>query len=54
MLEDYWGTKYMTRSVWLGPDAPDPLYQEDYTQVLQGHIDVAMGIFPKGTTGSVL
>ena len=50
----YWGTTDMTRSVWLGLDAPDPLYQEDYTQVLQGHIDVAMGIFPKGTPGSVL
>ena len=50
----YWGTTDMTRSLWLGHHTPDPLYQEDYTQVLQGHIDVAMGTFPKGTPGSVL
>ncbi|ETZ05073.1 M24 family metallopeptidase [Holospora undulata] len=50
----HWGTTDMTRSMWLGPNSPDSLYQEDYTQVLQAHIDVAMAIFPKGTFGSVL
>ena len=50
----YWGTTDMMRSVWLGLETPDSLYQEDYTQVLQGHIDVAMGTFPKGTNGCVL
>jgi len=50
----YWGTTDMTRSLWLGPNTPDSLYQEDYTEVLQGHIDVAMSIFPEGTLGSAL
>ncbi|ETZ07672.1 putative Xaa-Pro aminopeptidase P [Holospora obtusa F1] len=50
----YWGTTDMTRSLWLGNKIPDPVYQEDFTQVLKGHIDVAMSQFPVGTLGSAL
>lgn len=50
----HWGTTDMTRSVWLGGLKVDPLYQEDYTAVLKGHIDVAMQVFPQNTRPSCL
>ena len=49
-----WSTTDMTRSVWLGDREVDPLYQEDYTAVLKGHIDVALQIFPKNTRAACL
>jgi Xaa-Pro aminopeptidase len=48
----HWGTTDMTRSIWLGDLKVDPLYQEDYTAVLKGHIDVAMQVFPHNTRSS--
>ena len=43
------GTTDITRTVPLGPCTP--LEREDYTLVLKGHIQLAMAVFPRGTTG---
>ena len=43
------GTTDITRTVPLGPCTA--LEKEDYTLVMKGHIDLAMAIFPRGTTG---
>ncbi len=43
------GTTDITRTVPLGPTTP--LEREDYTLVLKGHIQLAMAVFPRGTTG---
>ncbi len=43
------GTTDITRTVPLGPCTA--LEREDYTLVLKGHIQLAMALFPKGTTG---
>lgn len=43
------GTTDITRTIPLGPCST--LEKEDYTLVLKGHIDLAMAIWPKGTTG---
>ncbi len=44
-----YGTTDITRTVAVGPCTD--LEKEDYTLVLQGHIRLAMCIFPKGTAG---
>ena len=44
-----YGTTDITRTVAVGPCTE--LEKEDYTLVLQGHIRLAMCIFPKGTAG---
>ena len=44
-----YGTTDITRTVAVGPCTN--LEKEDYTLVLQGHIRLAMCIFPKGTAG---
>ena len=43
------GTTDITRTVPMGPCTP--LEREDYTLVLKGHIQLAMAVFPRGTTG---
>ena len=43
------GTTDITRTIPLGPCTA--LEREDYTLVLKGHIDLAMAVFPKGTSG---
>jgi len=48
------GTTDITRTVWIGPDAPPADIKDRYTRVLQGHIALDMAIFPTGTPGSAL
>lgn len=48
------GTTDITRTVWIGPDAPPAEVQDRYTRVLKGHIRLAMQTFPTGTIGSQL
>jgi len=48
------GTTDITRTVWIGPDAPPAEVKDRFTRVLKGHIALAMAIFPKGTVGSQL
>ncbi|KAF0145479.1 MAG: Xaa-Pro aminopeptidase, partial [Rhodospirillaceae bacterium] len=46
------GTTDVTRTIAIGPPAAEP--QRRFTQVLKGHIALAMAVFPVGTTGSQL
>lgn len=48
------GTTDITRTVWIGPDAPPAEVQDRFTRVLKGHIALARAVFPKGTAGSQL
>ncbi len=48
------GTTDITRTVWVGPDAPPAEVKDRFTRVLKGHIALAMAVFPKGTVGSQL
>jgi len=48
------GTTDITRTVWVGPDAPPPEVKDRFTRVLKGHIALARAVFPKGTAGSQL
>jgi Xaa-Pro aminopeptidase len=49
------GTTDMTRTVWLpGKRAPSKEIIDAYTDVLKGHIAVASGTFPNGTSGGQL
>jgi Xaa-Pro aminopeptidase len=48
------GTTDITRTLWTGPDAPDPLIIDRFTRVLAGHIALAAAQFPAGTTGPQL
>ncbi|WP_231471730.1 aminopeptidase P family protein [Novosphingobium sp. CECT 9465] len=48
------GTTDITRTVWIGPDAPPAEVKDRFTRVLKGHIALARAIFPKGTAGSQL
>lgn len=48
------GTTDITRTVWIGPDAPPRQVRDRYTRVLKGHIALAVQAFPAGTTGSQL
>ncbi len=48
------GTTDITRTVWIGPDAPPPEVKDRFTRVLKGHIALARAVFPKGTAGSQL
>ena len=48
------GTTDITRTVWIGPNAPDPQICQRFTQVLKGHIALAQQTFPTGTIGSQL
>ncbi|OYZ39681.1 MAG: X-Pro aminopeptidase [Novosphingobium sp. 16-62-11] len=44
----------ITRTVWVGPDAPPAEVKDRFTRVLKGHIALARAVFPKGTAGSQL
>lgn len=48
------GTTDITRTVWIGPDAPPAEVKDRFTRVLQGHIALDTQIFPTGTSGSAL
>ena len=48
------GTTDITRTVWIGPDAPPAEIRDRFTRVLKGHIALARAVFPKGTAGSQL
>ena len=48
------GTTDITRTVWIGPDAPPPEVKDRFTRVLKGHIALALAVFPQGTTGGQL
>ncbi|MDT0506733.1 aminopeptidase P family protein [Novosphingobium sp. MMS21-SN21R] len=48
------GTTDITRTVWIGPDAPPAEVKDRFTRVLKGHIALALAVFPKGTAGSQL
>lgn len=48
------GTTDITRTVWIGPDAPPAQIKDRFTRVLKGHIALARAVFPKGTAGSQL
>ncbi|WP_369026285.1 aminopeptidase P family protein [Qipengyuania sp. RANM35] len=48
------GTTDITRTVWVGPGEPSAEMIDRNTRVLKGHIQLAMQIFPQGTTGGAL
>jgi len=48
------GTTDITRTVWIGPDAPPAEVKDRFTRVLKGMIALARAVFPKGTVGSQL
>ncbi|MGF7155897.1 aminopeptidase P family protein [Novosphingobium gossypii] len=48
------GTTDITRTVWVGPDAPFAEVKDRFTRVLKGHIALATAVFPKGTVGGQL
>jgi len=48
------GTTDITRTVWIGPDAPPAEVKDRFTRVLKGHIALDQAVFPEGTVGSQL
>ncbi|GGD60321.1 M24 family metallopeptidase [Erythrobacter arachoides] len=48
------GTTDITRTVWVGPDAPPAEVKDRFTRVLKGHIALDRQVFPTGTPGSAL
>ncbi|MCB2075466.1 MAG: aminopeptidase P family protein [Novosphingobium sp.] len=48
------GTTDITRTVWIGPDAPPAEVKDRFTRVLKGNIALSRITFPKGTNGSQL
>jgi Xaa-Pro aminopeptidase len=48
------GTTDVTRTVWIGPDAPPADVRDRFTRVLKGHIALARAVFPAGTNGAQL
>jgi Xaa-Pro aminopeptidase len=48
------GTTDVTRTIWLGPDAPPASVKAHFTLVLKGHIALDQAVFPQGTRGSQL
>jgi len=48
------GTTDITRTVWIGPDAPPAEVKDRFTRVLKGNIALSRAVFPKGTVGSQL
>lgn len=45
------GTTDITRTIWIGPDAPDAALKEVYTCVLRGNIALSLARFPDRTPG---
>ncbi|MDT0576723.1 aminopeptidase P family protein [Croceicoccus sp. F390] len=48
------GTTDITRTIWIGPDAPPALVKDRFTRVLKGHIAIDTALFPQGTSGAQL
>ena len=48
------GTTDVTRTLWIGPDAPPAEVCDRFTRVLKGHIALARAVFPAGTNGAQL
>ena len=48
------GTTDVTRTVWIGPEAPPSEVRDRFTRVLKGHIALARAVFPRDTPGSAL
>ena len=48
------GTTDITRTIWVGPDAPPAEVCDRFTRVLKGHIALDTQTFPPGTPGSAL
>jgi Xaa-Pro aminopeptidase len=48
------GTTDVTRTIWVGPDAPPAEVKDRFTRVLKGHIALARALFPEGTRGGQL
>ncbi|WP_299308581.1 aminopeptidase P family protein [uncultured Croceicoccus sp.] len=48
------GTTDITRTIWVGPDAPHDEVRDRFTRVLKGHIAIDTALFPQGTTGGQL
>ncbi len=48
------GTTDITRTVWTGPGEPPRALREQVTRVMQGHIAIAMLVFPRGVGGAHL
>lgn len=48
------GTTDITRTVWVGPDAPPAEVKDRFTRVLKGHIAIDQAVFPVGTPGGAL
>ena len=48
------GTTDVTRTIWVGPDAPTAEMKDRFTRVLKGHIALARAVFPEGTAGCQL
>ena len=48
------GTTDITRTVWIGPEAPPAEVKDRFTRVLKGHTRLATQTFPRGTIGSQL
>lgn len=48
------GTTDITRTVWIGPGEPTAEMRDRFTRVLKGHIQIALVVFPQGTSGGQL
>ncbi|TMM48382.1 aminopeptidase P family protein [Qipengyuania marisflavi] len=48
------GTTDITRTVWVGPGQPSAEMIDRNTRVLKGHIELALAVFPDGTSGGAL
>ncbi len=48
------GTTDLTRTVWIGPDAPPAEVKDRFTRVLKGMAALSRAVFPRGTIGSQL
>ncbi len=48
------GTTDITRTVWIGPGEPTAEMRDRFTRVLKGHIQIALAVFPQGTSGGQL
>ncbi|MFH1159233.1 MAG: aminopeptidase P family protein [Pseudomonadota bacterium] len=48
------GTTDVTRTIAVAPEKITDQMREHFTRVLKGHIQIAMSVFPEGTTGDML
>ena len=48
------GTTDITRTIWTGPGEAPATVRERVTRVMQGHIGIAMAVFPQGVGGAHL